>query len=190
MKKYRLNTTISQKHHAILKKYMETYGTQQSVLEHALESLEDDSKLRLGLPPDEEELWIRLGSEIKDIFTLLQRDITKMLFETANIDQFKELTKNEKPAEFAIEWYYNKPLKECTLQEIIDAIIIKVKIQGGSDTVNCSEHENYYTINITHSLGINSSKILTIMYESVFKSYGVEYESHLSERSVYFKVNK
>ncbi len=37
MKKYRVNTTISQRHHEILKKHTEEHGTQQRVLEYALE---------------------------------------------------------------------------------------------------------------------------------------------------------
>ncbi len=36
MRRYRLNTTISLKHHEILQKYTEKYGTQRSVLEQAL----------------------------------------------------------------------------------------------------------------------------------------------------------
>ncbi|OPX57178.1 MAG: hypothetical protein A4E25_02427 [Methanobacterium sp. PtaB.Bin024] len=190
MKKYRVNTTISQKHHEILKKYAEKYGTQQSTLEHALEGLERNSNEGLGLPPEEEELWMRIGREIKDVFTLLQRDITKQLFDTADLERFQEYTRNEKPAEFAIEWYYNKPLKECTLQEIMDALIIKVKIQGGTDNVTLNEETDYYTLNIAHSLGVNCSKIFIIMYESVFESYGAKYEAHFSERNVFFKVYK
>lgn len=190
MKKQRINTTISQKHHQILKKHAEKFGTQQSVLENALEALENNTNQSLGLPPDQEELWIRLTREIKDLFTLLQRDITKMLFETADIEQFREFVKNERPGEFAVEWYYDKPLKECTLQEIIDAVVIKLKIQGGADSINCIETENYYKINLTHSLGINCSKIVVIMDESVFESYGVKFETNYSERSVFFKIFK
>ncbi len=104
MKKYRINTTISQKHHAILKEYMEEYGTQKSVLENALESLKNNSNQSLGLPPEEEELWIRLGRELKDVLLLFQRDFSKILFETADIEQFSEYIKNEKPVEFAVEW--------------------------------------------------------------------------------------
>jgi hypothetical protein len=190
MKKYRVNTTISQKHHTILKEYAEKYGTQQSVLEHALEGLKNNSNQSLGLPPDEEELWMRLGRELKDLFTLLQRDLTKQLFETADIERFREYVKNEKPSEFGIEWYYNKPLKECTLKEIIDATVIKLKIQGGADAISCTDNGSHYTINYTHSLGINCSKMVVAMDESAFKSYGVKYETHFSERSVFFKVFK
>ncbi len=43
MKKYRVNTTISQKHHELLKEFVGKYGTQQKVLEHALESLKNNS---------------------------------------------------------------------------------------------------------------------------------------------------
>ena len=190
MKKYRVNTTISQKHQKILKKHTEKYGTQQRTLENALEGLENNQNEDIGLPPDEQELWMRIGREIKDVFTLLQRDITKQLFETADLEKFKEHTQNEKPAEFAIEWYYNKPLRECTLHEIIEGIIIKVKIQGGADSVNFIEDEKYHTLNIAHSMGVNCSIIFVIMYESVFDTYGAQYETHFSERNVFFKIYK
>lgn len=190
MKKYRVNTTISPKHHEILKKHAEELGTQQSVLEHALEGLENNSNKVLGLPPEEEELWMRVGQEIKGVFTLLQRDISKMFFETADLERFGKYVENEKPGVFAVEWYYNKPLKECTLQEIINAVVIKLRIQGGADIVNCTETDNYYEINMTHSLGINCSKIVALMDENMFDTYGAKYETHCSERSVFFRVFK
>lgn len=190
MKKYRINTTISQKHHAILKEYVEEFGTQQSVLEHALEGLKNNSNQSLGLPPEEEELWIRLGRELKEVLLLFQRDFSKILFETADIEQFSKYIQKEKPVEFAVEWYYGKPLKDCTLQEVMDAVILNIKIQGTSDSLSFKEYENGYNINLTHSLGIKASTMLEMMNGSVFDSYGVEFESHCSERSVFFKVFK
>ncbi len=190
MKKYRINTTISQKHQEILKKHTKKYGTQQSVLEHALETLENNIEIQnLELSP-EEELWMRIHREIKSGMTLFQRDITKMLFETLDIPKFDELVTTQKPAQFALEWYYNKSIKECSIQEIINAIIINTNIQGGADTVKHTEGENSYNINITHSMGINWGKGLVMMYESMLKSYGAYFESNFSERSVYFKIFK
>jgi len=40
MKKHRINTTISQEHYKLLKKHVEKHGTQQKVLEIAIEGLE------------------------------------------------------------------------------------------------------------------------------------------------------
>lgn len=188
MKKYRINTTISQKHHAILKEYVEEFGTQQSVLEHALEGLKNNSNQSLGLPPEEEELWARLGRELKEVLLLFQRDFSKILFETADIEQFSKYIQKEKPVEFAVQWYYNKPLKECTLKEVIDAVILNIKIQGTSDSLSFKEDKDGYSINLTHSLGINASKMLEMMNGSVFNSYGVKFESHFSERTVFFKI--
>lgn len=190
MKKYRINTIISQKHHAILKEYAEEYGTQKSVLENALESLKNNSNQSIGLPPEEEELWLRLGRELKDILLVFPRDFIKILYETADVEQFTKYIKNERPAEFAVEWYYNKPLKDCTLQEVVTAIIINMKVHGSFDSLIYKEDEISHDINLTHSLGFNASKMLEMMNRSVFDSYGVEFESYCSERSVFFKVFK
>ena len=190
MKKYRINTTISLKHQAILKRQAEKFGTQQSVLENALESLENNLNHQSPELSTEEELWMRIYREIKSGMTLFQRDITKMLFETIDIQKLREFIKNEKPAEFALEWYYNKPIKEFSLQELINGIIVNTNIQGGAETVNYTEDDNDYKINITHSMGINWGNGITIFYESLLKSYEAKYECNFSERSVFIKVYK
>lgn len=160
------------------------------MLENALESLENNSNHQNPELSPEGELWMRIYREIKPGMTLFQRDITKMLFETFDIEQFRGFVKNEKPAEFSLEWYYNKSIKECSLHEIIQGIIVNTNIQGGADTVNYKEDDNNYNINITHSMGINWGNGLVIFFESLLKSYGAKFESHFSERSVFIKVLK
>lgn len=189
MKKYRVNTTISQKHHDILKEFSEKYGTQQKTLEHALESLKNNLNHVFELSSDE-KLWIRIYREILDINTILPKDLTKKFLENMDVDDFRDYVKNAKPADFAVEWYHNKPLKECTLHEIIEAVILNIKMQSSADTVNFTEKDNCFTITLTHNLGINNSKCLVIMNESVFKSFGANFESDFSERGVFFKVYK
>ena len=188
MKKYRVNTTISQKHHELLKKYAAKFGTQQNVLEHALESLENNKDQNHKLSK-EEELWRRLYS-IKNILALLMPDYTKILFETADLKRINEYVKNQKPTEFGIEWYYNKPLKECSLLEIIEAVVLNIKMQSSASSINYVDKGDHYTITVVHEMGINVSKTLVVMIESAFKSYGVSVESDFSVRSVNFKIIK
>lgn len=189
MKKYRVNTTISQKHHKILKKHSKKYGTQQKTLEKALDSLENSSNQTYDLST-EEELWMRVGREIKDILTVFQRDLAKMLLDTADIKQYRDYIKKVNPAMFAVEWYYNKPLKKCTLQELITALILNIKTQSSADTINCTENDHSYTIHLTHSFGIKGSEMLTMMNERALESYGAKFESNFSERSIMFKIFK
>lgn len=189
MKKHRLNTTISGKHYALLKKYVEKYGTQQGVLEYALEELENYSNQTNKLSP-EEKLWMRIGTELRDIFTIFPRELTRLMFETVDIEQLEEYFKNAKQVEFAIEWYHNKYLKECTLQEVIDAMILNIKMQSSADTLDYNDNGDHYIINMTHRLGINAAFGIIIMNESALNSYGVEFESYYSERSIFFKIFK
>lgn len=187
MKKYRVNTTISSKHQEILTKYAEEYGTQQKVLEHALEGLNDNSD---QFELDQKlELWMRVY-RIKDLIVILPKDYTKKLFDTVDFDNLQEYIENEKPVEFTIEWYYDKPLTECTLKEIVRGITLNLKIQSLADSLNCTDHGNHYTINIAHGFGINGAKIIEMMNKNVFKSYGAQYDSYFSERSVFFKIFK
>ena len=96
------------------------------------------------------------------------------------MEKFQDYIKKETPTEFALEWFYHKPLKECSLQELIDALLLKIKVQGGFDTLNCSEDDKCYSIDMTHNMGINCSLMNVIMYESLFKSYGARFESDYS----------
>jgi hypothetical protein len=189
LKNHRISTTISQKHWALLNKYMEKYHTQQNVMEHALESLEKNSEPRASRTK-EEELWFRIGMEIRGTLVIFQKDSTKILLDTADIERLREYAIKEKPIEFAIEYYYQKHLKECSLQELIDGIIINIKMQNSSAAIDYKDNGDSYTINVSHSLGINMSKLLVIMHESLFKSYGVRYECKFSERSIFFKIYK
>jgi hypothetical protein len=187
--KHRISTTISQKHWEILSQYTEKYNSQQKVLEHALENLESNPSPSHRLSR-EEELWDRIGKEIKDTLVIFQKSQAKIILESVDIERYREYIINQKPVEFAIEYYYKKPLKECSLQEIIDAMILNIKIQGSSDSISYTDDGDHYTINITHNLGINSSRLVVMMNESLFKSYGARSESNFSERSIFFKVYK
>lgn len=185
MKNYRLNTTISLKHHDILKKYMEKYGTQRSVLEHALENNSEEALKYTK----EEKIWMKMY-QIKDLLGVLPKDLTRNLFNKADLEKIEDYVKEEIPVEFFIEWIYNKPFKECTLLELIEGIILNIKMQCYAETVNFKDEGEYFTINIFHDLGVNGSKILLIMNEHILDNYGANFISEFSERNVFFKIFK
>jgi hypothetical protein len=187
-KKYRVNTTISIKHRELLDKQVEEYGTQQAVLEKALEILDNGN--HPGQLSEEQEIWLRLYREVNDILVFFPRELTKLLLETADMDEFQKHIQNVKQVQSVIEYNYKKHLCDFTLPELIKGVITNIKIQGSVDTVECTEKEDHYQIYLTHRLGINDSKSLIIMNESVFKSYGVKFESTYSKRSVFFKIYK
>ncbi|MDD1774698.1 MAG: hypothetical protein LUQ24_04155 [Methanobacterium sp.] len=185
MKNYRVNTTISMKHHAILKKYTKKYGTQRSVLEHALELNQRQNREF----SEEEKIWMSMY-QIKNLLTVLPEDLTRLFLNNSDINRIQDYVKNETPVEFAIEWFYTKPLKECTLIELVEGIILNIKMQSSAKTINYQELDEYYTINILHELGLNGSKTIIIMNESALNNYGANFERNYSERNVFFKIYK
>lgn len=189
MDKYRINTTVSRKHWDLLKKYSEKYETQQKTLEHALECLDNDSKI-ISKPTLEEELWDRIGREIRDLALLFQKNNAKILLETADMERIEEYIIDQKPAEFSVEYYYKKPLKICSFQEIIDATLLKWKIIGGLDMVEYMDKGGYCTINVIHSMGLNFSKMLVMEHESLFRTCNIRAERDYSDRGVFFKIYK
>jgi len=188
MRNTRISTTISPKHTAILKKYAEQYGTQQSALEHALESLDNNSKQSLPLTPDE-ELWLRIGREIKGI-GLIQLEVYKFLLSTIDLEGFQEFADQHKMIEPIIEFYYQKPLSEFSLKEVLDAVVATCKFSGLTDSVTYSDLGDHYGMKFMHDMGFNNSKWFKIMLDCLFKSYGVRADITISPRTLFVNVYK
>jgi hypothetical protein len=184
---HRISTTISQKHWGLLKKQAEKLGSQQKTLECALECLEKSSN-QSSVLTEEEKLSMRI-LKLK-LPCLIQKDSLKMLMDTVDIERQKEYVTKNKPIEYAIEYYLEKPLNECSLKEVIDGLVINSKMSNWFDTVDCTDDCSHYTLKITHSLGLNTSKLIKILDESVFKTYGVKAKSTISEKTIFIKVFK
>ena len=127
---------------------------------------------------------------MKNGLIVLQKDTGKLFLENTDIERFKKYNSEKKSLEYAFEYYYHKPLNECSLQEIIDGIVLSIKFFGGFDSLNCTDEGGYYKINITHSMGLNVSKIIVIMHESLLKNYGAKFKIHYSEHNIFFEVHK
>lgn len=187
MKKHRVHTTISAKHWELLKRHTEKFETQQKVIEHALENLENGSTNQKLSP--EMHLWMRIGRDMTPI-SLLHRNFLEALFVTADIEKIEKITTVLKPGEYLVEWYYQKPLKNCSLKEVIDGIIFTTKRGNLFDTINYTEDGNCYSMKINHSLTIKGSRWFRIIFEDLFKAYGVKTESEFSETGVFIKIFK
>lgn len=187
MNKRRICTTISQKHWEILKKYVEKFETQQKALELALESLENSSKPSPALTR-EEKFW--MAHRTVNTACFLQKDALKILVETADIKLFEEYVTRHKPIEYVIEYYFQKPLKECELKEIIEGLVVAIRMSHFFDTIDHTDNGGHYTLLFTHSLGLNASKINLMSFESMFKTYGVKFESSISEKTIFMKIFK
>lgn len=186
MNKHRICTTISSKHWEILNNYTKQYETQQKVLEFALENM--DSKQKNVISP-EEKLWLRMKNEIKPA-CFFHRDLLKSLIDTADINRLEKIIADQKPAEYMIVWYYQKPLSKCSPKETIEGLIFFIDTLNIVDTINYSDDASYYSLKIVHSLNINSSKLLKLLIENLFDSCGVKTESEISQNSVFMKIYK
>ena len=58
------------------------------------------------------------------------------------------------------------------------------------DTIDYTDDDDHYTLLITHSLGLNNSKINRMVIESPLETYGVKVESTISEKTIFMKVYK
>ena len=187
MKKTRISTTISSKHATILKRYLEKYGTQQSVLEHALENLDNNSKQ--SPPLSSEELLLRRFAADNSFRTIMNGAFLWLLA-TADFGMCEKLVEREKPMEYTLEFVLQKPLKDCSLTEVLDGLVLSTKMSKWFDTFNYSDEGDYYMLKAYHSMGINGSKMSKMFGDSLLKTYGVQFESTMSEKTVFFKIYK
>ena len=189
MKKHHVHTTLSPRHYALLEKYTEKYVTQQKALEFALESLDYFVRQSQSRSP-EDVMWSQMDADVRKQIIIMQKDSYKVLLESSEIDTFIGHLNKNIPMEFAIEYFYRKPLREFTLKELMDAIVLKVKIQNTADMINYTDDGDFYSLNISHNLGLNHSKVLQNSKESIFRKYGARFESQITDRSVFIKIYK
>jgi hypothetical protein len=170
-----------------LKKQAEKYETQQKTLEFALENLEKNSRQIPELTL-EEKYWMRL-KRTKSLI-IIEKTAFKSLIETADIELLEELFIRDKTIEFTIELYLQKSLEECSLKEIINGLVINLKITNWLDTIDYISDDSHYKLIITHDLGFTFAKLLTIWIDNMFKNYGVKVESTFSTKTIFTKVFK
>ena len=188
MNKHRVNTTISAKSWELLKKYAAEYGTQQKALEFALENLEN-GKLQGEKLSQQEQFWLQ--AEKLNVVCLVHRDIFYELFKTANCEQLNELLMKQDMVGYMVAMYYEKPLKECSLKEVMNGIVAISNAGKAFDSFNYKDDGNHYTIKISHSARtINYSNSIKILFETLFKAYGVKTHSDVSENNLFIKVEK
>ncbi len=186
--KNHLHTTLSNKHFEVLKKYAEKFGTQQKALEFALESLEND-EIRNSTQQKDGPIWVLTGKGTESA-CILHRDAFRTLLEGADVKRIIKIVKTQKMAEHMISWYYQKPLKKCSLEEVMEGIIFFLKAAKIFDTINYIDDGNYYILKMIHGLDIRTSKMFNTFIESIFEAYEIKTESEISEKSLFMKVYK
>lgn len=188
MKKHRINTTISVKHWEILRKHAAKYESQQKTLELALESLVNNEIPGQKLTPIE-QIWLQ--TEKLNVVCLLHKDIYYELFKIADCELLNELFMKHNMAEYMIVMYYNKPLKECSLKEVMDGLVVVSNAAKVFDSINYWDEDTNYIIKITHSARtIKYSNSVKILLESLFKAYGLKIQCEISFSSIFSKVPK
>jgi hypothetical protein len=187
MKNARISTTISQKHAAMLKKHTEQYGSQQCALEHALESLDNGSNQNSELSIEQQFILQTWADKVSCVSNI---ECFKWLMETADLDQYKIRFDDVNPMVYTLEYIYQKSFKEFSLKEIIEGIDAALKISNWFDTLIHTDDGDYYMLKIYHSIGMKGSKLILMLIEGAIKAYDTDYESTVSEKSVFIKIYK
>ncbi len=96
-----------------------------------------------------------------------------------------------KVAEYQLLLCYQKPLKDMSLKEVVDGVIITSRAGNWLESIEYMDDGNYYTIIATHNAkDTNVSKMFEIFFGTLFESYGVKTESTATEHSLFMKIFK
>ena len=189
MNKHRIHTTISPKHWELLQKHTEKYETQQKALEAALESLESGPKQNTALS-SEDQLWVSQMVRVRGMISIAHRDLFAEFIKTSDTERIINSMMKLEVSRYVLESYYHKPLKKCSLKEIIEGMVIMGKIVNWFDSIDYIEDRDFYMLRIIQSMGINNSKINRALYEDLFERCGVKTETEMTETSLFIKVFK
>ena len=191
MNKHRVNTTISAKYWEILKKHTEKFETQQKVLEAALERLKmAQNKILHCL---QKKIFgcdmVRSMGLIYVFFTKLS---VKEFLKFGGFDQMIKIVNVMNMTETQVVFFCKKPLKECNLREIMEAIVHNFRLVNIFDIVEYEDYDTFYLLSITHylDLGAGSQTSLKLLFEKLFEKCGVTTESELSENNLFMKIYK
>jgi len=121
---------------------------------------------------------------------IIEKNAFKSLIETADIELLSKLFIRDKTIEYTIELYFRKSLEECSLQEIVNGLVINLKITNWLDTIDHTDCGSCYKLIITHDLGFTFAKLLTIWIENMFKTHGINVESIHSTKTIFINIFK
>jgi len=188
MSNARISTTISARHIDILKKHAKVHGTQQKVLELALETF--DKKTLEDHILTTEELFV-LNTWRDRVSCIVYKELFTNLISNANLEAAEEwYNANKMCMAFAVEFYYQRPFHELNIQEILDALVSLAKISNMFERYAYSDDGDHYTLKIHHNYGLNGSRYVSLMVKNILDFCGVKYTTSVTERSIFTKIYK
>jgi hypothetical protein len=132
----------------------------------------------------EQDLALRIYFDL-NAPCLIPRESPKTFFDAGDSKKFEEDVARYVPMEHAVEHLYHRPIKELSLREIVDGLVINLRVSPRRlDTVHCSDDGDYYTLKATHSMGPNCSRITHQLCDSLFGRYGAKTEGTIRKRSI------
>ncbi len=188
MNKRRISTNISQKHWELLQECVEKYGTQEKVLESALESLVNSSKQSKVALTQEDKAWTHLKKE--KTVCVIDKNAFKLIIENANVEPLYEYFIKNKLIESRIELIFQKPIKELNLEELVTGMVSAGKLINWIDTVDYMENDMHYSVVMSHSLSPEIARMISESYRNMFQTYGVKAEITDSTMNIFINIFK
>ncbi len=152
-----------------------------------MENLENNSK-KIPALTLEEKYWMRLKRAKSAV--IIEKNAFKFLIETADVELLSELFSRDKTIEYTIELYFQKPLEECSLKEVIDGLVINLKITNWFDTVDYANNGDDYKLIMTHTFGFTFSKLIRTSIETLFETYGGKANCTVSVKTIFIRISK
>ena len=150
-----------------------------------------EKEKRPSMLSPEEQVWLRMRE--LNVVCLLHKDLFRELSRTADPERLDRLLAKLKWAEYGVVLFNQKPLKECTLKEVMDGLVVTVKAEKILDEIKYTDNGSYCTLKVNHSVvccSIGFSNSFKLFFEGLFEAYGAKTETKVSENNLFMKIYK
>ena len=165
MRKHRLSTTISRKHFDILDRNVEQYGSQQKVLEAALELLEDGGKFYKLNEVQRKRVDLL---DVPGAIILNRRSVKH------TIEGKWDKIAGERMYEFGILVLSGKSVDNMDFQGLINIFHKLLRVLNLFEKITLESKGGVYNMKILHNEGKTYSEHFAYLNEEFFKEMGID----------------
>jgi|Deesub1362A_J573_1020465.scaffolds.fasta_scaffold00735_11 hypothetical protein len=159
----RLSTTLSKEYFDTLEKYAKKFGTQKSVIEKALDLL--DQRYNPFRERTDEIIWSKLREELDhlSISRTFLIHLIKGEFDTAAVDN---------ASEYLVSWYLKKPVRDATLGELLDGVKKMYEASNHFKRIEYIKRDGEFVVTFWHFMGMEYSRFMTKYFVNFFEKLG------------------
>jgi len=180
MKKHRISTTISERHWGMLERNLEEYGSQQKVLEAALDALEGEGALSRLDPIQRQRV------EVLDFPSLAM--FPRRTIKHALEGRWNRIAE-ERIYELGLLVTAGRLADDMAFPELVKSFCGLLKTLNLFEDVHREDRGSTCTLKLLHSEGKTYSERFAYLNEEFFKERGIDYQTAIADNYILHELS-